>query len=43
MKIIISLEDGKWLVNGKPFAKLTDAEKKHLNDFFKQMKNESSK
>ena len=43
MKIIISLEHGKWLVNGKPWDQMTDAEKKHLNDFFKQMKNESSK
>jgi hypothetical protein len=38
MKIIISLEEGKWLVNGKPFSKLEEQEKIHLNNFFKQMK-----
>lgn len=38
MKTIISLENGKWLVNSKPFNKLKDKEKIHLNNFFKQMK-----
>lgn len=43
MKIVISREDGKWLVNGKPFSEMSFAEQNILNEFFKQMKNESSK
>ena len=39
MKLEITLEDGRWLVNGKRLQDLSEFELKSLNDFFIDVKN----
>lgn len=39
-KLIIELVNGKWTVNGKLFDELNESERIHLDNFFKQFKNE---
>lgn len=39
-QLIIELVNGKWTVNGKLYYELTEPERTHLDNFFKQFKNE---
>jgi hypothetical protein len=38
MKIEIIKTDGKWLINGKKYADLSDEEKKFFDEFIIEMK-----
>jgi hypothetical protein len=41
MSITIKRENGKWLVNGKPYNELNFTEQKFLNQFFIELKLET--
>lgn len=43
MKIEITKINGKWLVNGKPYDKVNDEEKKFFDEFILFMKQEKGK
>lgn len=38
MRLSITRINGKWLVNGKPYAELNLQEQKFMDDFFREVK-----
>lgn len=38
MKLEITLQDNRWLVNGKKLSELNPQEERFMNDFFREVK-----
>jgi hypothetical protein len=40
MEMKITLTDGRWMVNGKKITEMSDQERRFLNEFFEEIRND---